>query len=214
MDKYSIFLSHIHEESDLALAFKEKIEKAFIGAVEVFVSAHEEDIRIGDEWFNEIESGLESAQTVILLLTPSSVGRPWINFEAGGAWFRGKNLIPVLAKGLEVEDLPAPFDRRQAVSLSDDDSIDRLISDIAKRAGLQNPTSDIDLTLDKEWTGKPDSSHSDEKKDPPPATPSSEDEITDSYRHHLPSEGGLPFIDSDILFLPKNAGCISGETRR
>ena len=57
---------------------------------------------------------------VILMLRPQSVGRPWINFEAGAAWLAKKAVIPVCFGGLTKDQMPKPYSGIQGLNLPDD----------------------------------------------------------------------------------------------
>jgi len=149
VDTFNIFLSHIHEEQELAHALKNAIESAFLDAVRVFVSSHEQDVRVGDEWFKEIEASLRESEAVILLLSPQSVKRPWVNFEAGAAWFLDRRVIPICSRGLSINDLPPPFSKRQAISIASEEDRDTLIEDIASVAGLRVPDYSFDEIIEK-----------------------------------------------------------------
>ncbi|MFP9135476.1 hypothetical protein ACLKZ8_21145 [Shewanella algae] len=75
-----IFLSHIHEERDLALLIKEAIENEFSGFIEVFVSSDGMSIPAGSNFLKRIEDGLVNCIGAIYLISPISVKRNWINF--------------------------------------------------------------------------------------------------------------------------------------
>lgn len=128
---------------------KEKIEISFLRGVKVFVASHKEDIRLGDEWFKEIEQNLRESETVILLLSPRSVRRPWVNFEAGGGWFLKKHLIPVCVGGLKIDDIPPPFNSKQATELSTNKGVQSLITAIAERADMSVPSVDVSEIVEK-----------------------------------------------------------------
>lgn len=132
----TIFISHIHEEADLALLLKSWIEDTFLGQIEVFVSADDRDIVIGDEWFNKISQSLDTAKVVLLLCSPVSIKRPWISFEAGWAWSKRIALAPVCHSGLLISDLPRPLSNRQAVTLQETDALSRLIRAIGQHHGI------------------------------------------------------------------------------
>ena len=208
MDKYSIFLSHIHEERKLAETIKESIEEVFMEAVHVFVSSNEDDIRVGTEWFNEIEDQLSSAETIVLLLTPSSIKRPWINFEAGGAWALGKHVVPVAAKGLEIDDLPPRFNRKMAIQLSDSESHNQLVAGIAGRANLKEPR-DFSFPLAQKQQSQLEGSSlevDDSQEGDSRAEPSDEE-----FRPHLQSVGGLPYVSSDRIFFDRMCDAFPGH---
>ena len=74
----------------------------------------------GENWFDRIRRELAACQVVVLMLSKRSVVRPWVNFEAGGAWLTNKNLIPVFFGNLTVDTLPRPYADLIAVDLRND----------------------------------------------------------------------------------------------
>jgi len=58
MSNHQIFLSHIHEEKELAILIKDAIEAEFSGFVEVFVSSDGTSIPAGSNFLKRIEDGL------------------------------------------------------------------------------------------------------------------------------------------------------------
>lgn len=127
-----IFISHIHEEAELAKLIKNWIEDTFLGQVSVFVSADDRDIKLGDEWFQKISTALESSSLTLLLCSPTSVTRPWISFEAGWGWAKNVPIAPICHSGLLPSGLPKPFDFRQAINIEDKSAITKLIQAIAQ----------------------------------------------------------------------------------
>jgi hypothetical protein len=65
-----------------------------------FMSADTWQIYSGELWLERVVAELKMAKETILMLSPVSVGRPWVNFEAGGAFFTDKRIIPVCFGGL------------------------------------------------------------------------------------------------------------------
>lgn len=121
-----IFLSHIHEEKELAIAVKEALEDEFSGFVDVFVSSDGTSIPAGSNFLKRIEGGLTDCIAAIYLISPSSVKRPWVNFELGAVWVRnalsirdGKAEIPALPlchSGAAPGGLPAPLNNLNAIT--------------------------------------------------------------------------------------------------
>lgn len=99
-----IFLSHIHEEKDLAILLKTAMEEEFSGFVDVFVSSDGISIPAGSNFLKRIENGLVSCMGALYLISPKSVKRNWINFELGAVWIR--NTISVQTEGPEIPVLP------------------------------------------------------------------------------------------------------------
>lgn len=121
-----IFLSHIHEESALALLVKQALENEFSGFVDVFVSSDGTSIPAGSNFLKRIEDGLISCIGAVYLISPASVKRNWINFELGAVWVRnimnlrdGKPEIPTLPvchSGITLGGLPAPLNNLNGIS--------------------------------------------------------------------------------------------------
>jgi hypothetical protein len=91
----SVFISHVASESEIAVWIKREFGGLLGGAVKFFVSSDGSDIVGGDRWLSKIEAALKESQAVLVLCSEESVRRPWVNFEAGGAWMAGKRVVPL-----------------------------------------------------------------------------------------------------------------------
>ena len=144
-EKKMVFISHINEEKALAIALKTLIEDAFLKIIDVFVSSDETSIGLGEDWFNTLIDRLKRCNIMVVLCSPTSVGRPWINFETGAGWVRdGVLIIPLCHSGMTLRTLPMPFNVKQTVlSANDENSIRRLLPLIATKLGSATPTADL-----------------------------------------------------------------------
>lgn len=138
------FVSHISEEAALAGRLKTALARDFLGFLEVFVSSDAESIAAGEDWLRSIEKALEKSTLLIILCSPSSIKRPWINFEAGAAWMRHIPLVPLCHAGLTPNDLPMPLSLRQGVALEQPDGLRRLYGRIAGELKSQVPVRSFD----------------------------------------------------------------------
>lgn len=102
-----VFISHITEEAELAKAVQSSIRRDFLNLIDVFVSSDRSSM--GNKWLDDLSNALEKTGLMIVLCSPFSVGRPWINFEAGAGWVRGIPVIPVCHTGLKPSSLPVPL---------------------------------------------------------------------------------------------------------
>jgi hypothetical protein len=75
-----VFISHIGEGSATAILLKDLLQRTFSCNLPVFVSSDYESIRGGDMWYTRIVQGIRASAVVIVLLSPDSVERKWINF--------------------------------------------------------------------------------------------------------------------------------------
>jgi hypothetical protein len=142
MAQYSIFVSHISEEAPLALLLKRHIGRDFLGIIDVFASSDTESIAAGDNWLKSIEQALDRASLLLVLCSPASVRRPWINFEAGAAWMKRSPIIPVCHSGLQPRDLPMPLAILQAVVASTSEGLQNIYARIARTANTLVPKID------------------------------------------------------------------------
>ncbi len=123
-----IFISHIHEEFEVAKALKEALDSIFAKQVEVFLA---EEIPLGTNWFSEIKTNLQAATLILAIFSPYSANRPWVNIEAGFGIMSGKPVIPLLCYGLRKDRLPAPYHFQQIVMLTEKKDLAKLVQQIA-----------------------------------------------------------------------------------
>lgn len=125
------FISHVSEEAEVAACLKTALARDFLGFLDVFVSSDGQSIAAGEDWLKSIDEALQGADLVMILCSPASIRRPWINFEAGAAWMRKIPIVPLCHAGLTPRDLPMPLSSRQGLSLSDPAGLQRLYARIA-----------------------------------------------------------------------------------
>lgn len=141
MDKPTIFISHITEEKEIAKALKGFLEKKFLRTVNVFASSHEESIKLGDDWLNTIKKSMKECQLIIMICSPISITRPWVNFEAGAGWVKDIPVIPLCHSGLTPGKLPVPINSFQGGLLSSSDDIKKLFNRVAEILNITTPDS-------------------------------------------------------------------------
>ncbi len=89
-----VFISFIHEEGETAGTLQRFVNQMLSGQAQAFLSSDKFHVYAGEDWLERIFDELKSAKVVLLLLSETSVKRPWVNFEAGAGWFTGKKVIP------------------------------------------------------------------------------------------------------------------------
>lgn len=143
MSKKSVFISHISREAELAEILKNSLEKHFHGLLDIFVSSDRETIQAGSKWLVGVEKALKSADVQITLCSEESIGRPWVNFEAGAVWLRGIPLIPLCHSGIKPDDLPVPFNMLEGFECSHAPGLQKLYDVVAKILGVRTPATDL-----------------------------------------------------------------------
>lgn len=149
MTKKLVFISHIHEEKEIANAFKELIEKSFLGMIEVFISSNDSNIGMGQRWLDNITGALKNASVEILLCSPKSVERPWINFEAGAGWIKDIPVIPLCHSGMTPSKLPIPLNMLQAATASELPGLKLIFPVLANAIGSAVPNVDFSDFIEK-----------------------------------------------------------------
>lgn len=140
--KCDVFISHASDERAAAISLQEFLSKAFGEGLKVFVSSDYHSIPGGKVWFTELLDALKSAPVTLLLLSQGSVGRRWLNFEAGVGIGAGNLVIPLAVTGFPKEDVGHPLSELQARSLSDPDDVSGMLSDISTH--LDRPLEPVD----------------------------------------------------------------------
>ncbi len=118
----NIFISHATANSHIARSLAEALEKARED-VTTFVASRSGDIRADEDWLKGIERALQEADAYIVILTPESILRPWVNFESGAAWFFHGQLIFVRIQALSTDEIPLPIASRQVYALDDEQQL-------------------------------------------------------------------------------------------
>ncbi len=98
-----VFISHDTRDAEIAEEFSLLIKRVSAGVLKSFRSSDKkgtQGIEFGVEWYPEIIKNIQNATDVVCLLTPNSVDRPWILFEAGMA--KGKLSTPILGIALGI----------------------------------------------------------------------------------------------------------------
>jgi hypothetical protein len=133
----NVFISHIVEETSIAEVLKDWIESTFLGQCEVFASSDRENLPAGNNWIGEIDKALDSAVAFLVLCSPASLMRPWINFQTGWGWIKGLPVIPICHSGLKMDDLPSQISSFQSIEIDSDSFVFDLLSRLAKHLGFE-----------------------------------------------------------------------------
>lgn len=137
------FISHIADEAATAKSLKKALKRDFLGMMDVFVSSDEESIAAGDAWLDSVGRALQQANIMLILCSPESIRRPWVNFEAGAAWMREIPIIPLCHAGLRPGDLPMPLSSRHGIALATEDGLQRLYARVAAVLDCDVPKTDL-----------------------------------------------------------------------
>jgi CheY-like chemotaxis protein len=92
-DKPIVFISYSTEDSVFADLVKMKLNASGIA-----VWMDQDKLNAGEEWRNEIDSGIINADALLLIVTPESCNSSYVTYEWAFAIGRKKKVIPILFK--------------------------------------------------------------------------------------------------------------------
>ena len=118
-----IFLTHGHYDLEFALVLSEVLKSL---GFEVFsASSVSPGITIGEQLSHEIREHMRNADAVVAIISKSSLESSWLLFEIGVAWGMGKQVIPILIRGMQYEDIPPTLSGVQALRVDTKDDFTR-----------------------------------------------------------------------------------------
>lgn len=98
-------------------------------------------IEYESEWYTRIMTALHESTDLVALLTPHSIGRPSILFEAGVAMGRRDSVVFGVALGVPLKDsLTGPFSQFQNCG-DDEDELTKLVMQLIKRVPNADPAA-------------------------------------------------------------------------
>lgn len=126
--KPSVFFSHASVDGEAIAVLKKRFLQITGGAIDVFVSSDGQSIRFGRNWIHEIEDALGRCKIMFVFVTPRSKDSGWIFFEAGHAYGRDIQVVPVAILGADLNALPGPLALLQGFNVKDSSGLDNIIA--------------------------------------------------------------------------------------
>ena len=135
MEKPTIFFSHSSKDRNAILPIKEKLMKVTCGVIQIFMSSDGQSIPFGNNWVHKIEEGLNNAKIMFVFVTPTSIKSGWIYFEAGFAYSKGIDVIPV-GIGVDIGSIKPPLNLLQGFNITSGESLNNFVTVINKNLNL------------------------------------------------------------------------------
>ena len=95
-----IFISYSKKDSDFALKLADHLSAT---GHKIWI---DRSLQVGEDWAQTIESKLEEAKEVIVLLSANSLASKWVQHEGSIAYGLKKPMFPVLIEEVSDEDMP------------------------------------------------------------------------------------------------------------
>lgn len=127
-----VFISYCHEDTDVQNFLLSRFQLAGFSVLT--------DVRLQPGtplWHQEVERLIESADLVIVVLSPAAKSSEWVARECSYAKSQERPVIPVLARGSERDAIPMYLQGAQYVNLAQDHlgAVARLTTAIASGVG-------------------------------------------------------------------------------
>lgn len=137
-----VFISHAHEDEELAEALREHLETvlAIDRASITCTSDPSYGLARGGEVDDQIRQRLNTAKALFLIATRASKGKEWVQFECGyadQAHAKGELQFYVLTPSAsQLDAVPAPYRERIAVTLSKAGDLHEFAAQLRKTFGV------------------------------------------------------------------------------
>src|SRR5260221_14492981 len=142
-----VFISHAHEDHEIAQAIRQLILASLgLTADDVTCTSDvESGLSRGEDLMDQLRRRLKEANALLLLATPASRKKEWVNFELGFAenirdsgQMRSYVLIPTT---FSHDVVPAPYQSRVSVTLSNGVDVQAFITQL--RSSLEVTESKV-----------------------------------------------------------------------
>ena len=132
-----IIICHTHGDTSIAQILQDWIESTFVGQSDVFIHSDDEIILSDAAWLEKVDDALEGANALILVISPTSIQKPWLNFELGCAWMKGIFILSVCHSGITTANLPQPLSMFQGLDLNQENFPEMLFTLLGKQLGIR-----------------------------------------------------------------------------
>jgi hypothetical protein len=142
MERTGVFISHAHEDRDLAASLARLLEAALDLDPAAITCTSDADygLRAGGELRDQIGERLDSARALFLLATPNSRGREWVQYECAAIAddVRDRKLQFYIVTPLRAPEgvVPAPYAGQVIVTLCDAEDVFAFVKEIRPQFGL------------------------------------------------------------------------------
>ncbi|HTL55993.1 MAG TPA: toll/interleukin-1 receptor domain-containing protein [Candidatus Limnocylindrales bacterium] len=125
-DNPVVFLSHSSKDKAALMALKDLLDARAAGSLEFFLSSDGQSIRLGRNWVTKISDALTQCKLMFVFLSPASIDSKWVHFEAGCAYAKDIDVVPVCLPGMDFNQVAQPLSLLQGFNLHTHDALSNL----------------------------------------------------------------------------------------
>jgi len=138
MGDIRLFVSHDHDDREIAVALVKVIEAAMVPRERILCTSHpNRKYREpkGADVVKYLRDHLTQSACVLGVITPNSIKSPWCLFELGGAWAMATRTYCVLAGEPKHGNLPAALKGIDAARLTEPEEIRTVLANLRQALG-------------------------------------------------------------------------------
>jgi hypothetical protein len=144
LTKPVIFLSHSSKDASVLARLKNALLDKTSGTTTIFLSSDGQSVPLGRNWVHSIEEALTSSALMLVCVSPRALQSQWIFFEAGFAYSRQVQVVPVGLPGVDLSDVPAPLSLLQGFNISSHQGLNNILALLNKVFGVSYPETFTD----------------------------------------------------------------------
>lgn len=137
MEKPIVFLSHSSLDKAPLAELKKLLDVRAAGSLDFFLSSDGESIRFGRNWVVRVSDALSRSKLMFVFLSPQSADSKWIHFEAGCAYAKDIQVVPVCLPGIDLNRITPPLSLLQGFNLHSHEAMGNLARICNETFGLK-----------------------------------------------------------------------------
>jgi len=137
MEKPIVFLSHSTQDKAPLAELKKLLDVRAAGSLDFFLSSDGESIRFGRNWVVRVSDALSRSKLMFVFLSPQSADSKWIHFEAGCAYAKDIQVVPVCLPGIDLNRITPPLSLLQGFNLHSHEAIGNIARICNETFGLK-----------------------------------------------------------------------------
>jgi hypothetical protein len=127
-----------------------RLQRDFLGMLDVFVSSDRSTIGAGRKWLDEVDKALKRADLEIVLCSRESMDGRVGELRGGSRLVARIPVIPVCHSGLRPDELPVPLSMLEGITLSRPEGLAKLCDAVASTLPIGSPPSPDFATVARE----------------------------------------------------------------
>ena len=134
--QYDVFISYAQADAEWARLLGEALSAH---GVRVFSDFSEASFHPGENFRRKFEQALQESEYVVVVVSEGSANSSWVAFELGAALGMGKEVVPIISKGVRNEDLSGPIKLRKSLEKNEPEIVaQQLLTKFSKKQTRQH----------------------------------------------------------------------------